>query len=95
VQPGILQGILLFCRESAKWRLDLSNASSLLMKNFCKLSVDGLKFVYLMVKLAGFVKENGMHQGGYNWGALKMRLCFKVDLDPSSTRREASRASQQ
>ena len=36
------------------------------MKNFCELSVDGLKFVELMVKLAGFVEENGMDRGGRN-----------------------------
>jgi hypothetical protein len=29
-------------------------------ENFCKLSVNGLKFVDSMVKLAGFVEENGM-----------------------------------
>jgi hypothetical protein len=31
-----------------KWRLDWSNARSQMMKNFCWLSVDGLKFVYSM-----------------------------------------------
>ena len=36
------------------------------MKNFCELSVDGLKFVDSMVKLAGFVEENGMDRGGRN-----------------------------
>jgi hypothetical protein len=60
VQPGILREILLFCRESAKWRLDWSNARSLRMKNFCELSVDGFNS---MVKLAGFVEEKGMDRG--------------------------------
>jgi hypothetical protein len=36
------------------------------MKNFCELSVDGLKIVDSMVKLAGFVEENGMGRGGRN-----------------------------
>ena len=39
------------------------------MKNFCELSVEGLKFVdsiISMVKLAGFVEENGMDRGGRN-----------------------------
>jgi hypothetical protein len=55
-----LREILLFCRESAKWRLDRSNARSKRIKSFGELSVDGLKFVDSMVKLAGFVEENGM-----------------------------------
>jgi hypothetical protein len=33
---------------------------------FCKLSVDGLKLVDSMVKLAGFVKENRMDPEGQN-----------------------------
>jgi hypothetical protein len=57
---------MLFCRELAKWRLDRSNARSRMMKSFCELSVDGLKFVDSMVKLAGFVEENGMDRGGPN-----------------------------
>ena len=36
------------------------------MKNFCKLSVNGLKIVDLMVKVAGFVEENGMGRGERN-----------------------------
>jgi hypothetical protein len=59
-----LREILLFCRESAKWRLDWSSARSQMMKNFCKLTVDGLKVVDSMVKLAGFVEENGMDREG-------------------------------
>jgi hypothetical protein len=66
VRPEILWEILLFCRESAKYRLDRSNATSRMMKNFCELTVDGLKFVYSMVKLAGCVEENGMDRGGRN-----------------------------
>jgi hypothetical protein len=58
--------ILLIRRKSAKWRLDWSNARSRMTKNFGKLSVEGLKFVYSMVKKAGFVEENGMDLGGLN-----------------------------
>jgi hypothetical protein len=65
------------------------------ISGFCELSVEGLKFVDPMVKLAGFVEENGMDQGGRNIIGEKMRLCFEVDQDPSSTRREESRASKQ
>jgi hypothetical protein len=36
------------------------------MKNFCKVSVEGLKFVDSMVTLAGFVEENRMDRGGWN-----------------------------
>jgi hypothetical protein len=33
------------------------------MRNFGELAVGGLKFVDSMVKLAGFVEENGMEHG--------------------------------
>ena len=36
------------------------------MKSFGELSVDGLKFVDSMVKLAGFVEENGTGRGERN-----------------------------
>jgi hypothetical protein len=56
------------CRESAKGRLDRSNARSQMMKIIGELSVDasGLKFVDSMVKLAGFVEKNEMDRGGRN-----------------------------
>jgi hypothetical protein len=66
VRPGILWEILLFCRESAKRRLDRNNARTRMMKNFCELTVDGLKSVDSMVKLAGCVEENEMDRGGRN-----------------------------
>jgi hypothetical protein len=68
VRPGILREILLFCRESAKWWVDRSNARNLMMKNICELTVasDELKYVDSMVKLACFVEENGMDRGGRN-----------------------------
>jgi hypothetical protein len=34
------------------------------MRNFCELSVDGLKIVDSMVQLAGFFEENGIGRGG-------------------------------
>jgi hypothetical protein len=34
-----------------------------MMEYFCELSVDGLKFVDSILKLADFVDENGMDRG--------------------------------
>jgi hypothetical protein len=48
----IFQEILLFCRDSAKWLQDRSNARSQMMKNCCWLSVNGLQVVDSMIKMA-------------------------------------------
>ncbi len=66
MRPGILREVLQFCRESAKWRLDWSNARRRMMKIFCEVSVDGSNFVDSMVKMAGFVEEKGMDRKGRN-----------------------------
>jgi hypothetical protein len=75
----ILREVLLYCRESAKWRLDRSNARSRMMKNFCEMSVDGLKFVDSIVKLASFCRgeRNGSRRTECNWGAKKDETMFR------------------